>query len=215
MRKYLTEFLGTMFLVLIVCCAAQAAGNMAPIAIGFGLMSLVYMGGPSSGAHYNPAVTLAAMVLRKMPIVEGLGYMLTQVLGAMAGAGAGYLLTTSTFAPDVNPNASVLAILLAEFLFTFMLVLVVLCVAAVKRVDGNSYYGLAIGLTVTAAAYSVGGISGGAFNPAVALGTLGIHSIIDQGNISHVWYYLVGPLAGGLAGAGVFRALHPPALNAA
>ncbi len=108
---------------------------------------------------------------------------------------------------DVAPgeNVGVWGALLVEFLYTFALCLVVLNVATSKRTEGNSYYGLAIGFTVTAGAIAVGGLSGGAFNPAVGTGPSVIHAIVNGSPLYHLWIYWLGPLLGGALAAGVFR----------
>lgn len=204
MAKYVTEFVGTMFLVLIIGCSVAFAGDFAPIAIGVGLMALVYMGGHVSGAHYNPAVTLGALMTKKIGAKDAVAYMVVQVIGATVGAFAAAHLTGKTFAPGPGLEAGIPMVLLAEVLFTFMLVLVVLNVATVKKVEGNSYYGLAIGLTVTAGAYAVGKVSGAAFNPAVGIGPTVSHVVISHGGFGHLWLYLVGPFLGAGAASGVF-----------
>jgi aquaporin Z len=102
-------------------------------------------------------------------------------------------------------SLDLLPALLAEFLFTFALVYVVLNVATAKGTEGNSFYGFAIGFTVVAGAYAVGSVSGGAFNPAVAVGG-SIMNIFAWGNI---WIYLVAQLAAGAVAAFAFRYLHP------
>ena len=96
--------------------------------------------------------------------------------------------------------------MLAEFLFTFALVYVVLNAATAEGTSGNSFYGLAIGMTVMTGAFAVGDISGGAFNPAVALGIC-ILGISDWANI---WIYLVANFAGGVVAAVVFQLINPP-----
>jgi aquaporin Z len=95
--------------------------------------------------------------------------------------------------------------LLAEFLFTFALVYVVLNVATAKGTSGNSFYGLAIGFTVLVGAFSVGNISGGAFNPAVAVGI----SVLGFSSWASIWIYLVAELAGAAVAAGAFKGLNP------
>ena len=94
--------------------------------------------------------------------------------------------------------------LIAEFLGTFALVYVILQTATTKSTEGNSYYGLAIGFTVTAFAYAVGGISGGAFNPAVAFGI----STAGMADWANIWIFLVGNLAAGAAAAVVFKSVY-------
>src|SRR5439155_24002809 len=106
-----------------------------------------------------------------------------------------------TFAPAPAADATVVGALLVEILYTFALALVVLNVATARKTEGNSYYGLAIGFTITAAAFAGGGISGGAFNPAVGFGPALIDAFNGGQSMHHLWIYLVGPFAGGaLAG---------------
>jgi aquaporin Z len=94
-------------------------------------------------------------------------------------------------------------------LFTFALCLVVLNTATAKGTSGNSFYGLAIGFTVVVGAFAGGGVSGGAFNPAVGTGPIIIHALLGTGGWTNLWLYLVGPLVGGAVAAGVFQLQHP------
>jgi len=204
-RKLLTEFIGTFFLVLIIGLAVTSGSQFAPITIGTGLMVMAYMGGHVSGAHYNPAVSLAAVMRGALPSNEFLPYVLAQVTGSIVGALMVNVITGQTFAPAPAANASTLAVLLVEILFTFALVLVILNVATSKKTEGNSYYGLAIGFTVMTAAFAGGGISGGAFNPAVGIGPTIVNVILGGGSWSSLWYYLVGPFAGAALAAMVFK----------
>lgn len=171
-KKYLVELIGTFFLVFTVGATAAFGGPgvIAPLAIGFVLMVMVYAGGYISGGHYNPAVSLAAVVRGALPAKEWIPYALAQVLG---GAAAAYLIT---FMAGGTLNAAVIPfdlanVIIAEFLFTFALCYVVLLTATSKVAD-NSYYGLAIGSTVMVGAFAVGTICLGAFNPAVAISTM-------------------------------------------
>lgn len=204
MRKLLTEFIGTFFLVLTIGLTVTASSPYAPLAIGASLMVMVYMGGHISGGHYNPAVSLAAMFRGALPRGDYAGYVTSQVLGALVASIAVYVVTGQTFAPAPSPSASPLAALLVELLYTFALALVVLNTAVSKHTQGNSYYGLAIGFTVVVGAYAGGGISGGAFNPAVGIGPIIINATLGTGGWSDLWLYLVGPLAGGALAATVF-----------
>jgi aquaporin Z len=95
--------------------------------------------------------------------------------------------------------------MLAEILVTFALVLVVLHVATTPDTKGNSYFGLAIGFTVAAGAFSVGGVSGGAFNPAVGIGPILVDTLMGSGSIGNLWIYIVAPVLGGLAAVPVFK----------
>jgi aquaporin Z len=202
MHKYLTEFIGTFFLVLTI---GLAGGVLAPLAIASALMVMVYMGGHVSGAHYNPAVSLAVLLRGKLGLNDFIIYVVVQLIGALAAAGTVYAITHKTFAPAPAPETTTLGMLLAEILFTFALALVVLSVATAKKTAGNSYYGLAIGFTVGAGAVAVGTISGGAFNPAVGTGPTIVHALVGSGSFTYLWLYWVGPLAGGALAAVVFQ----------
>lgn len=207
MNKYLVEFIGTFFLVLTVyCCVvglSGAAAVFAGLAIGSVLMVMIYAGGHISGAHYNPAVTLAVFMRGKCSIADVPGYIIAQLAGGALAAIVGKLLVGSPAA--AAQTASFVPALLAEFLGTFALCYVVLHVATSKDHPNNSFYGLAIGFTVTAMAYALGGISGGAFNPAVAVGGM-VGGILPWGGIA---YFLIGQLAAGALAAIVFRITSP------
>lgn len=207
MPRYITEFIGTFFLVLTIgLCVAQGVA-LAPVAIGTALMVMVYMGGHISGAHYNPAVSIAVLLRGKMESRDLLPYIVAQVTGAFLATLVAKALTGVAFAPAPAEGVSNLAALSAEALFTFALVLVILNAATSPKTEGNSYYGLAIGFTVMAGAFAVGGISGGAFNPAVGTGPI-LASLLSGGSISNLWLYWVGPVLGGIAAMFVFRLQH-------
>lgn len=201
MRKLIVEAIGTFFLVFTIgqVVIAPGAEAFAPIAIGFALAVMVYAGGHVSGAHYNPAVTLGIFLRGKATAADLVAYPIAQLIGAvLASLAVGYL---KGGMPEPGPAPAVLPALVAEFLGTFALVFVVLNTATTKATEGNSYFGLAIGATVMAMAYAVGGISGGAFNPAVALGI----TILGLSAPSALWILLVGTFAGGVAAALVFN----------
>ncbi|MBY0309493.1 MAG: aquaporin [Phycisphaerales bacterium] len=204
--KLITEFIGTFFLVLIIALAVASAGPLAPVAIGLGLMVLVYMGGHVSGAHYNPAVTLAVFLRGKMELPTAAVYMGVQVAAATLAALTARGITGSLLSVAPGANVPLATAITVEALFTFLLALVVLNVATAKQTQGNSYYGAAIGCTVLAGAFAGGGLSGGAFNPAVGLGPALAGAITGHGLPGHAWIYLVGPLLGGAAAALAFRA---------
>jgi aquaporin Z len=177
----------------------------APLAIGSMLMVMVYMGGHVSGAHYNPAVTIAAWLRGALPKGDVLPYVAAQVFGAWLAASAVNLITGRTFAPGPGADYGLGAVMLAEILVTFALVLVVLHVATTPDTKGNSYFGLAIGFTVAAGAFAVGGVSGGAFNPAVGIGPILVDTLMGSGSIGNLWIYIVAPVLGGLAAVPVFK----------
>jgi aquaporin Z len=206
MKKYASEFIGTFFLVLVIGMTVNnGAGAMAPIAIGMALMALVYAGGHISGAHYNPAVTLAIYLRKKMDRKDVLPYMAAQLAGSgLAALTTGFLLD-GKMPLEAAPVPDIVRAFTVEMLGTFALVYVVLNVATAKAVEGNNYYGLAIGLTVTGIAYAFGGISGGAFNPAVVLG-LGAMKMLHW---SSAWIFLVSNFPGAILATLVFRLTHP------
>ncbi len=205
MPRYLTEFVGSLFFVLTIGLIVIARDPMAPVAIGSALMVLVYMGGSVSGAHYNPAVTLALFLRGKMRRADLLPYWVAQILGATAGAYLAHMFTDQTFAPAPAATASAGVAFLVEMLYTALLALVVLNCAARETTKGNSYFGLAIGFTITIAAFAGGPISGGAFNPGVGIGSILIHCLDGNGTLKDLWLYIAGPLAGGVLGAVVFK----------
>jgi len=205
MTKYLTECIGTFFLVLTIGLTVVGQVALAPLAIGLALMIMVYMGGHISGGHYNPAVTLALTLRGKLPGSEAAPYMVAQLLGAVLASLTVYLILGQTFAPMPAPTATIVAALLVEILYTFALALVVLNVACHSATKGNSFYGLAIGLTIAVGVFAGGGISGGAFNPAVGLGPTLVHALMGGGSFASVWLYLVGPFTGGALAALVFK----------
>ena len=205
MKRYVTESIGTFFLVFTIGMTAISGTAAAPLAIGSMLMVMIYMGGHVSGGHYNPAVTLGVLLRGGMPKADALPYMGSQLLGAWLAAGAVYVITGATFAPAPGADASMGAALLAEILVTFALVLVVLNVATAEATKGNSYFGLAIGFTVTAGAYAAGPVSGGAFNPAVGIGPIMVHALAGDGGFASLWLYIAGPLVGGAVAAPVFK----------
>ena len=205
MKNYLTEFIGTFFLVLTIGFTVTSGTPMAPLAIGSALMVMVYMGGHISGAHYNPAVTLAIVMRGKLSMGEAWRYWVSQLLGAFTAAVVVYIVLGRTFAPAPDGGANGFQAVLVEFFYTFALALVVLNVATSRKTAGNSYYGLAIGFTVMVGAFAAGPISGGAFNPAVGTGPILLKAMAGHGGLSHLWIYLVGPLAGGALASTVFK----------
>ena len=230
--KVLTEFVGTFLFLFVIALAAVSGSPLAPLAIGGALMVMVYMGGHRSGAHYNPAVSFALFLQKKMPAKDFGPYVVAQVVAGILAFWTGYFVTGRTVA--IGPNIEHLMMraasmagasedarrelgkafplgasgsaypvpaLIVEILFTMALVLVVMNVAASKKTEGNNYYGLAIGFTIVAAAVAGGGISGGAFNPAVGIGATIIHALFGRGTWEYLWIPIVGPLVGAAMGS--------------
>lgn len=207
MNKYIAEFIGTFFLVLTIGCTGLGAGAgvIAPLAIGAALMVMVFAGGHISGAHYNPAVTIGVLIRGKVKVSDVVPYIIAQLIGAaIAALLVAKCLRAGAPVTPIAPNVGMA--LLAEFLFTFALVYVVLNTATAEGTSGNSFYGLAIGMTVMAGAFAVGDISGGAFNPAVAVG-ISILGISSWGNI---WIYLLADFGAAIIAALVFHLINPP-----
>jgi aquaporin Z len=205
MKKYIAEFIGTFFLVLTVGCTVipGAAGVIPPLAIGAALMVMVYAGGHISGAHFNPAVTLAVFARGRCDAKDVLPYWVAQLLAGVAAAFVAMFLVGKSGTPMEIKNVPV--VFLAEFLFTFALAYVVLNSATSKDTANNSFYGLAIGLTVMVGAFSVGALSGAAFNPAVALGAAAMKLF----NFYDIWIYIVANFVGALVAALTFKFLNP------
>lgn len=207
MRKYVTEFIGTFGLVFTVGCAVLSGSDLAPLAIGAALMVMVYAGGHISGGHYNPAVTLGVLLRGRMPTGDVLPYWVAQLFAAFIAAWLARFVMNPHGVPTAYLGSAhkIVAALLAEFIFTFALVYVVLNVATSKDQPNNSFFGLAIGFTAATGAFAVGSVSGGAFNPAVAFGAM----LIGLINWTNFWIYLAAELLGGAVAAVAFRYLNP------
>jgi len=201
MNKYIVEFIGTFFLVATIgfCVLEPGAGNLAPIAIGSALMVMIFAGGHISGGHYNPSMTLAVFLRGKCPMSDVLPYWGAQVAGAAAAAFTVLFMKNNPTVAAGTPDVA--RALLAEFLFTFALCYVVLNVATAKGTSGNSFYGLAIGFTVLTGAFAVGSVSGGAFNPAVAVGV----TLMGLSTWANIWIFLVANFGGAAVAATVFK----------
>src|SRR6202049_4780819 len=205
MNKYIAEFIGTFFLVRAIGCSVvgKGAGPFAPLAIGSALMVMIFAGGYIAGGHFNPAVALGVWLRGKCETKDVVPYMIFQVMGAVLAALVVKFLKGGAAVTPLQP--ATIPAFLAEFLFTFALVYVVLNVATAKGTSGNSFYGLAIGFTVLAGAFSVRNSFGRAFNPAVATGL----SVMGLSSWPNIWSYLVAEVAGAAVAAGAFKALNP------
>lgn len=207
MKKYLAEGIGTFFLMLtLVMTANNGSGNLSPLAVGLVLTGLTYAGWHVSTAHYNPAVTLAVLICGKIDRTDALYYVIAQIAGAvLAGLFAAFLMNCSETASIITlVNKNGLCALIAEFLGAFALVYVVLNVAFTQRNTGNSYYGIAIGSTLTAGMWALASISGGLFNPALALGA----TITGMFEGADFWIYFIGALLGAAAAASAFQVVY-------
>jgi len=204
-RKYAVEFIGAFFLTFVVAVSALSGSVFTPLAAGATLMVMIYAGGHISGGHFNPAVTLAVLVRGRIGIRDAVGYWIAQAVGGVVAGALARAVVNPAAVKTLTLSGHTEAAAVVELLITFALCYVVLNVATSKDQPGNGFFGLAIGFTVAAGAFAVGGISGGAFNPAVTLGaaTAGVFAW------STIWVYLVVQLGAGVAAALAFRALNP------
>jgi aquaporin Z len=215
--KYLYEFIGTFFLVftvgMVVIQPSAAPDGFAPIAIGTVLAVMIFLGGHVSGGHYNPAVSLAVFLRGGGTFTASnmLIYWVVQIIAGFVAAfaviymkGAVATADAPVVIPLFNVSTVLIPALIAEFLFTFALTFTVVNVATAKATAGNSFYGWAIGMAVLVGAFAVGPITGGAFNPAVAVGI----TQMGMTSWSNIWIYLVPQLLAAVVAAYVFKAAH-------
>jgi aquaporin Z len=203
--KYAVEAIGTFFVVFTIGASVRSGSSLAPLAIGAVVVGMSYAGGHLSGGHYNPAVTVAVLVRRRIGLCDALVYWIAQLgAGVLAAPVVGAIVKPAQVNSLTLSGHTVVAALVVELLFTFALAYVVLNVATSKAHPDNSFYGLAIGLVVVAGAVAVGGISGAAFNPAVVIGG----ALIGLLPWTTLIYLVVELLAGVAAGLS-FRALNP------
>jgi aquaporin Z len=189
-----------------VAASVLSHSTFTPFAAGATLMVMVYAGGHISGGHYNPAVTLAALWRGRIGPADAVAYWIAQfAAGAIAGVVARAVVNPAAVTALHPSGHALTATAVVELLFTFALCWVMLNVATSKDNPNNAFYGLAIGFTVLAGAFAVGGISGGAFNPAVSLGaaTGGLFAW------STLWVYIVVQAVAGTAAGLAFLALNP------
>ena len=207
LRRLSAEFIGTFFLILVITMTtyAKVSADLQPIAIGLMLIGLIYANGYISAAMFNPAVTLAFWLRGRIETKDALAYIVVQFIAGIAAAGLTFGLTMAK--PIVQPLAAppqyfaLIPAILAEVTGAFLLCWVILNVATSKTIEGNSFYGLAIGATVSGLIYTLGDVSGSVFNPAVAIAL----NITQIGNWSNLWIYLVGNFGGAALAALAYR----------
>jgi aquaporin Z len=201
LKRLVAEFIGTFFLVLVASMTIAGKSDLAPLAIGIILMIMVFAGGHISGGHFNPAVTLGVWSNQGIRGYWMILYFLVQIGAAAVAAGvAGWLLPDGYRAGPVA-SSGWLHVCLAEGLGTFTLVYTVLNVTAARATANNGFYGLAIGLTITAMAYALGGVSGGIFNPALAVGMY----IMGAVSKLELLTYFAGSFAGAVLASFLFK----------
>ncbi len=205
MRRYVNEFIGTFFLTLTIIVSVQSkvAGVVPAIAIGAMLTAMVFAGGHISGAHYNPVVSLAMLIRKRMNTNDFTFYIAAQTVGAVLASLISAVLLSAIVGskPDSAHDLDVFPALLAEFLGAFALVWVLQNVATAKGTEGNSFYGLAVGLTFSGLFFAFGPISGAVFNPAVAVA----YCIAEMTTWQDLWILLLGSIVGGAVSAMIYQ----------
>ena len=228
-KKYIAEFIGTMVLVVLGCgtamlvgCDAANGGGYILTALAFGLVivGMAYCVGNISGCHINPAVSLGVLISGGMSVADFIGYIISQCLGAFAGAGVlaaifglgGVKDMTGGFGSNglAGVNESVAAGLLVECFLTFVFVLTILGVTS-KKANHGSFGGLVIGLTLTLVHILGIGLTGTSVNPARSIGPAIVAAIAgNTAPLGSLWVFIVGPLVGAALAALVYKALEKP-----
>lgn len=226
MKKYIAEFIGTAVLVLIGCGTAMTVGCdhfagsgyiLTALAFGLGLLTMAYSIGNISGCHINPAVSIAMLIRKEITGKEFVGYVIFQILGALAGAGllagifagGGIADMTGGFGSNglagVNGNAGIG--LIVEILLTFIFVISILGVTSSKAKHGH-VAGLVIALSLVAVHILGIGLTGTSVNPARSLGPAIVAGLGGNGEaLGVVWVFIVGPLIGGVLAAYTYKML--------
>jgi aquaporin NIP len=211
MNKYLAELLGTFALVfcgtgaVVIDQQTNGAVTHVGVAITFGLivMAMIYALGDISGAHMNPAVTIAFTIAKRFQPKQVLPYIVSQLTGAfLASAALHYLFPTNEILGSTLPAGTDMQSFILEFILTFFLMLVIINVATGSKEQGM-FAGLAIGSTVLLEAMFAGPICGASMNPARS-----ISPAVTSGHTEHLWIYIVAPIAGAAFAIPVFKVLH-------
>lgn len=210
MKKYIAEFFGTLVLVLMGCgtavslnCGIDTASVVGTaLAFGLAVVAMAYTIGGVSGCHINPAITLGCWISKRIGGKDAIMYMVAQVLGAIAGSALLWLATSNsalvgTGANTCQAGVSVTGGLIAEIIFTFVFVLVVLGTTDSKKGAGN-FAGLAIGLSLVLVHLVCIAYTGTSVNPARSIGP----ALFAGGDaLNQLWIFIVGPFAGAVLAA--------------
>lgn len=175
-EAYVSEFIGTFFLVLTIGINVLQQTALAPISIGLTLACMIFATGKVSGGHFNPAVTVGVLLCGpRLPLIDCCLYIVSQLLGALVAAGTYKAILGATFTFQPGGSYNVVDVALVEVLFSATLIFVFLGVCAADRDNpraGNQFGGLAVGFTVMASAFAIGSVSGCSLNPAVTFGVM-------------------------------------------
>jgi aquaporin Z len=209
--KLISEFLGTFMLVLTVGLNVLGNSPAGAFSIAASLMCMIYALGDVSGAHFNPAVTLAILASRvdeAQPAKEVVLYMITQIsAGIVAALTYTLIYQGDTFPLGPLPGFRWSQVAVAEIIFTFVLCYIVLCTAVSTKTKSESMFGLAIGMCVTVGGFAIGSISGGSLNPAVSI-AIASSQIMNGGMFYKALIYSSFEFFGGLVAAAVAMATH-------
>ncbi|MBQ9590531.1 MAG: aquaporin [Butyrivibrio sp.] len=226
MKKYVAECIGTCVLVvlgcgtamLVGCDAANGSGYLlTALAFGLVIVGMAYSIGNISGCHINPAVSLGVLMTGGMSVSDFIGYVISQCIGAFAGAGilavifgfGGVIDKTGGFGSNglAGVNGSALAGLLVEIVLTFVFVLAILGVTS-KKAGHGSFGGLVIGLTLTLVHILGIGLTGTSVNPARSFGPALVAAFSgNMAPLAQLWVFIVGPLVGAAIAAVVYKNL--------
>mmetsp|Transcript_8774 Transcript_8774/g.26371 ORF Transcript_8774/g.26371 Transcript_8774/m.26371 type:complete len:239 (-) Transcript_8774:53-769(-) len=200
------EFLGALALTFAIQTAAETNKSMIPLAAGVMLMVMVYVGAKISGAHFNPAITVAMWLRGKHELKDGLQYIAAQLLGAALGAFLGFVTVGARFIPEVGKHHNFLQAMFAEVIFTALLATVVLATMTMSSLENNQFYGAAIGFTLFVGSVCAGTVSGGIFNPAVATALVVVG---HWGKLLYLLFLVLAQIGGGVLGAVIFFFIAP------
>lgn len=203
MKQALWELIGTFLLALTfgLTMVPPNVGPLAPLAIGVGLAGLVYAGREISGAYYNPAVSLACWMGGRLRAKDAGLLVVAQVAGALAAGALVVFIRSGSVTPLITLEPA--KALIAEFVFAFALAVVYLSVTTPGRERSSS--GLAAGFVVMAGMYATIPISGGVFNPSLALS----NAVTGLATWESLWIYLLAELAGGVSAALLWKFVAP------
>ena len=225
-KKYIAEFIGTSVLVTLGCGTAMLVGCnsmqgsgylLTALAFGLTIVGMAYCIGNISGCHINPAVSLGVLLSGGMSVKDFVGYVISQILGALAGSGFLAIVFKTGFVTDMTGafgsngldgvNGKVLPAILVEVVLTFIFVLTILGVTS-KKAGHGSFGGLIIGLTLTLVHILGIGLTGTSVNPARSIGPAVFAAVaVNTAPLGSLWIFIVAPLIGAAIAAVCYKVL--------